>query len=422
MKHFLVIWLLGIHLLTVGQVSGLKAKYMAGAPINFTFHSPENTVGLIIVHAYGTTPTRGTKEGQEWTFTIPPMITQKKGMLDLRLIDQQRILWQSTIEIVPDSVQAPRLESYCGPKHLIVGRGDFTMISSTVLDRYDNPFPTGTPIETHSFIDQHLDQGTCIMDELIAFKRLYGSNYRGYGAISTHYAGASSKEFRLDFYTNEPENFYIQLKRQHAYADGLQLVEMISSTIQDRFGNVIENGTLVLFEITDSNQRVTIGHAETIGGVAHIKLPAPTYPTQWKIKASVPGYARSNQQYLSFEPSLKDLPFKTTKQALVIGPLKSFMGQHVREGLLVDVALTPVLIPHLTKTPWPLPYVPPYTPRLRPCIPQEQLILPTTYTLPTENGTATLDFSKNLILPGIYEARIAVGGLIKTLKITVPNE
>lgn len=372
---------------TVAQVQ-YEPWYHAGNEIVFLLQNELDSALLVADHSFGTSVIEGVSASGSTTFRLPSIISSRRGTVSLKIMRQQQLVWEGQTEILADTLGYSTLESYCGPKHLVVAVNDFTMLTTTVLDEYDNPYPERTPIEARSMIQNQSKSLQVESDGLIAFARIYAPAKSGYGAVSANFKDISSKEFRLDFYTADPFNFTVSIRRQHDFADGNQLVTLSTSEIKDRFGNFVENGTIVYFYLTDHLGRLSSATASTIDGVAEIHLPAPNYPTSWTISAIIPHYAQSNQMALSFKRAITRLPVIVSDTILQIGPVTSFLGQLAKEGMLISIRLD-----------------------------SGQKIQD--FDVPIENGFASLNFRKQLVQPGTYTATIELGDLTEELTLTV---
>jgi len=378
--------------LAIGLKAQVKVRvqdqYIAGEEIRvFIEKEVEENTYLKITHAAGSALLRPAKNSPGSYFEIPEPIRNKSGVLDLELIGWEQS-WKKQVAILPDTSLAS-IEAYCGPKHLVVDRSDFTMITAMVLDEYDNPFPKETQVEMKAFINEELRVVSSATSELSAYQLFYAPGVTGNGAISSVFKEASSKEFRLTFYANDPEHFQLLASRQHGYADGGQLVKIYTSEIRDRNENIVENGTMVQFEITDSQGQLSFIFAETIEGVAIFEIPAPLSQTNWLINALIPNYAKSDTLNLAFKKAFDDLPVAHAEDSLVVGPIKSYMGQFAKYGLPVEVDLKN----------------------------NERKL---NFSLPIKNGFVVLRYQQDLIPTGEYEVTCRLGTLENTFKITVP--
>ncbi|MFK7952616.1 MAG: hypothetical protein AB8B73_07190 [Ekhidna sp.] len=380
-----------IHLVWTFQLIGqtqTASTYVAGEEISIIHGGDPTTHFLHVTHAFGSNILSGKAKNNETHYILPSIITKKSGRIDLAIMTDGEEVWKNTITIIADTENEKMMESYCGPKHLIVSKNDFAMITSTVLDQYDNPLPQNTSIDVNYLVDDQLKKKTIQTTHLLGYERVYAPRKSGFGAVSTNYENVGSKEFRLDFYPNDPENYRIGYERQHEYADGNQLISISTSTIKDRFGNQVDNGTMVYFSIIDDQNRISSGTSETINGVAQFQLPAPENATIWKVKSYIPNYAEASELSISFKESVTDFTTEISDNAIKVGPIKGFMGQFVREGSLVSFVLTS----------------------------DDKSI---TYEIPTKAGVVLLDFRKKIIPQGMYEVEVSLGNIIKKLKVEV---
>mgnify|MGYP001799506552 CR=1 FL=1 len=274
---------------------------------------------------------------------LPFEFSTKAGLLKLRFFNNGQSMYRDELEILPDKQKTKKIESFCGPKHLVVGRNDFSMIVSTVLDIYDNPLPEGTPIGVNFQQGGQVTSHSFRSETLYGYKKYYAGEKSGYGAITTFYDTLGSESFRLDIYATDPEDFEITYERQHAYADGEQLVVFSTSIIKDGFGNVISDGTVVQFVLEQPDGPSTIFNGVTIAGIARGLRYAPQAQASWKVRALIPNYAIStNQLAISFRQSVKDFDLSLQRETnrLNVGPVTGFMGQWVKDGTDVTVRIT----------------------------------------------------------------------------------
>lgn len=360
---------------------GLDSCYDAGATIAFSFlNNSKNSPVLTIHHSYGTSIIAGTEKNKgQIQFQIPKLISNKAGLISLTLSDHSIIYWQGETYISPDTKSKSSIEAYCGPKHLLTGRDDFSMAIASVLDTHDNPYVDGTKIDFGTLINQKYVVDSIAVQGLVAYKRIYAPNTNGYGSIAVGYNALSHSEFRVDFYSNDPEDFNISVHRQHQYADGNQLIEFETSQLHDASANDIGNGTLVYFSIEDSKGRKTSLTTPIINGMGRFSIPAPNYPTTWRVNAEIPYYAKSNNSLsLEFKASITDIPVELNDYKLKVGPVNGFMGQWAKDGTALTITLF----------------------NSNHSIELKQTLI---------DGTSTVDLSQRSMPSGNYSIRVAIG-------------
>ncbi|MEL7006793.1 MAG: hypothetical protein AAFN93_29305 [Bacteroidota bacterium] len=205
----------------------------AGDNLVVTFEGVDQSSTLLFYHSYGVIELSNTKKGGMLSFQIPSLLSQYAGTFRYELIAGQTPLRKGNI-IIKSSV-ASDLETYCGPKHILVGGEDFSMLTSLILDELDNPIPNTTDLSAQvggNIISKPMDSSV-----LINYTKIFSPKKRGNGAVAAKFGDLASQEFRLEFYANQPEDYQIAVEKQHEYADGIQLVSITSSTIRDQYGN-----------------------------------------------------------------------------------------------------------------------------------------------------------------------------------------
>jgi len=370
------------------QIVGLQSSYTAGDQIVFYHPTVATPLTALVIHSHGSHLVVGKPEKSQTIFEIPLELSKKRGLLSISIRNEDQVLVKGETHILAAENDQNSIESYCGPKHLVAGINDHSMIIATVLDPYDNPFPDSTLVEFKSNMEGQISSKLQDMEFLVAYDRFYAPSKVGYGALTTAYHETSSKEFRLIFYANDPENFTITSAREHEFADGNQLIAITTSEIRDPFFNLIENGTLVEFRIITREGKRYQAHSETIGGKATIELPAPAYETHWNVQAFIPEYAKSNTLTLEFIQSLKQLPIQITSEELVVGPLTGYMDQFIKEGTPVAITLKKESNTY-------------------------------EFVLNSEYGFVHLNYEKYLLPKGEFSALIQVANLSKSTKLIV---
>ncbi|WP_253256022.1 hypothetical protein [Formosa algae] len=93
------------------------------------------------------------------------------------------------------------------------------------------------------------------------------------------------------------------------------------------------------FFITNQKQNILTTTGTTIDGIAQAKIIHPDYKDAWTVKAYVDGMAESESIVLQYKSVIKDYNVKFSEQnrSITVGPLQSFMGQMIPDGLHVKL-------------------------------------------------------------------------------------
>ena len=83
-------------------------------------------------------------------------------------------------------------------------------------------------------------------------------------------------------------------------ADGKELTTLSTTIIKDRYGNTIENGTLVSFILKNNNSAIN-AYGKTINGIAKTQILHPKKPEKYMAIAFIAGFANSNELIIEYK-------------------------------------------------------------------------------------------------------------------------
>ncbi|GGX24277.1 hypothetical protein [Aquimarina muelleri] len=318
-------------------VSAHKKIVEAGNPIVLDFKVNKEIATELLLHtSYGSTTIQPDIAG-ETRFTIPRFIANKKGTVSYTLFYEKGNLYQGELQIRSNTKTKVCLESYIGPPSIIAGGIDYAMQVVVPTDSYDNPLPDSTNVTIgHQFLDIEKKKELRSKD-MIAWQNIFSYNSSGRILLFSKVKETISKEFSIDVFPSLPENFQIQSKRKHSYADGNQITQFITSIIKDKHGNIISDGSLVKFVIKNTKGLLLHTQANTVNGQAIAKMLHPDHEDAWQVKAYIHGMAESNSIRIEYSKVLEDFDtqFKKGNRYVTVGPLVSFMGQLIPDGAMV---------------------------------------------------------------------------------------
>ncbi|MFP9116067.1 hypothetical protein ACLI1A_19165 [Flavobacterium sp. RHBU_3] len=327
---------------SVNNIPAMGTKFTAGDKIVFKLNSSgesnEGSPTLVLKSTYGTTVVSATYNKNVLTYTLPDFFSRKTGLVHWKLITDEGVWQQGLFYILPES-KVTHVENYLGPRSMLTGDRHYTMMVAAPTDAYDNPKPEGTPVAIKSQFLENISVTSYPVKDFIAWKRIYSPEKSGKMLTSIACGGEESKETETDVYPNLPVNFKIGYKRNHKFADGNQLTTLATSEIRDKFGNVVADGTLVLFEILTNRGKILKTYGATISGVAEAKILAPERYDSYKVKAFVNGMGESSLIKIDYYPIKVDIEYNFSKgnRVLTVGEINSFMGQMAPDGTLVTI-------------------------------------------------------------------------------------
>ena len=159
--------------------------------------------------------------------------------------------------------------------------------------------------------------------------------------ITATHKTESSAEMTTDVHAAKATSFTINYSRNHKYADGNQIIEFATDIIKDEFNNIITDGTLVSFTITDTKCMLLKTMGTTINGIAKASLLHPNEPENWLATAYINGASKSNTLAIVFESAVKDfhVVFSDDGRTIQIEKVQSFMHQLIPDGMPIKLEI-----------------------------------------------------------------------------------
>lgn len=292
---------------------------------------------LYCSNSYGSSMIYPDKNDGKITFRIPKFLSKKRGLLTWKTIGLETNISGS---LFVNSLQQPKtIETYLGPPSIDAGAIDYTMLVVIPTDSLDNPIKDNSKVDVKNQFLKSERSTPIFTDKLIGYKNIYSPLKSGRMIISSESYGLNSKEFDVNIMPAIATNFKIYAKRNHEYADGNQITSFYTSIIKDRLNNVIIDGSFIEFYITNKKGNILKTTGTTINGVAHAKIIHPDFEENWSVKAYSIGISESNVINLKFKKVIDNytVDFNNNNRTIKIGPLESFMGQIIPDGLIVKL-------------------------------------------------------------------------------------
>ncbi|MGB2272786.1 MAG: hypothetical protein ACPH2K_00300 [Flavicella sp.] len=323
------------------RILTLDSNYEAGALTYFSVEADKQiNPSLICSNSYGTILLNPTRIKETLLFKLPKSIKNKRGIVNWILIEKQKKLRVGKFNIIANS-EVKTIDNYLGPNLLEVDNTNYAMYINLVFDLFDNIASEGTPtVITTQFLDS-IHKDTIAIQNMISYKKIYSGSSIGKMSLSTTVQSKSTEEKYIDFVSGNPLDFEITAKRNHDYADGNQITEFVTSTIKDKSGNTVSDGTYVSFLIRDQNNNLMQCAATTIKGIASAKIVNPESAVTWDVKALITGFSESNSIQLTYKQSVKDFDilYKKELNSIRVGPIKSYMHQLIPNGFKVTLEI-----------------------------------------------------------------------------------
>ena len=319
-----------------------ERTFIAGNEVALTFSTEDDKSPLLFINnSYGSTIISPENTATELVFKIPSVFSKKAGILNWTLIYEGKSKLKNSIEILPNIATKTLIESYLGPRSIQAGNKDYSMLVVIPTDIYDNPLPENTSIKIN---EQFLDNITSTEEKtknLIAWNTIMAKEKARSILVSSSCNTTNSNELTTVIYPSNPTNFLINFSRNHNFADGNQITELTTSKLLDEFGNTISDGTIVEFNIKNTENNILKTRATIINGFAKAKVLHPDSKDTWKVKGFVNGLAESNTITINYEPITTNfnVQFSENNRKIKVGPIQSIMNQLITDGALVKLKI-----------------------------------------------------------------------------------
>lgn len=356
-------------------------EYLAGDNIVLEISATTDDIPLLkIMGNQGIILIKPIKNDAYLKYPIPQFISNEAGVFYWKLLQTNL---EGKLKILPKNIH--HIESYVGPPTLEASKDDFTMITILPVDEFDNPQLDSTTVTLKNFIDFKKEEKDLMINDLFTFDILNAPTSTGKLITTVTSGNVSSKEHTIDIMAGRAVDFTLSRKRNHPYADGNQTLQLITSSITDRYGNTVSDGTLVTFYVQTENGTTRQTTATTINGVATANLLHPEKAESWEVRALIPNMAVSNYVKIEFLPAIKDFDIQITGRSIKVTSLTSFLGQIIPDGFTVEAIIVGNDSDHnLNKG--------------------------------TLNGDVTFYLDPNVFEKGDYDIKITAGGIVKHLK------
>lgn len=338
--HFLIILILisaGDKGLTDSNFN--PVEWRAGEELILKFPDVSGEVFIFLDNSYGKTILIPRTSDGILQFKIPDAFIEKSGLLKWILKADDQVVDKGKVTILP-LITPDLIENYLGPRSIRAGGHDYSVLVSIPTDRFDNPLSDGNLVEVSQYFQSKINTYQIPIRHGIAWKRFYSKEKVGKIIISTSCKSVASREMITEVYPSFPSPFTIRVEREHDYADGNQVTQIITSPILDEFGNLVSDGTAVEFWIRGKDNVLLKTIGTTINGLAMAGVRHPEIPQEWRVRAGIAGLAQSNELILNYKPVIQDLNvnFDEQNRLVKVGPLKSFLGQLVPDGTRVQLS------------------------------------------------------------------------------------
>ena len=325
-----------------------KSEMLAGTsikeiPIQTHDLRARDEMQLLVMNKWGTKILLPISDGEKLYFNTSDVLFEEAGEIELMLLAGAEVLDKHKFEVLP-LAGVNLIESYLGPKTIIVNSSEKSMLTNVINDKYGNPVKDGTPIEyslRYPGSSDNLDK-VVETEHLVSYVQFRSKELTGKIIVGAKSTDASIREQEVRVIAGPPSKVEIEVVEWFPYADSRQMVWLRTNIIRDEFQNVVADGTEIKFEVEDASLGNNEYKSFTIGGIANVYIENPSKETTWNVVAKTYDGVTSNLLNLNFESNIESIAFDYDRRnhKIKVGPIISGLGQHVNDGTEVSLTIS----------------------------------------------------------------------------------
>ncbi len=323
-------------------------EILAGSPLTVTLGpvdlSEGTPVTVIFNHSYGVRTYTAALVNGSANLVIPANDTIRSGFTTITAVSGVH-RGSTNLNITADKPIEP-IVPLVGSDTIIADGNHWSIAAVLPYDRYLNPVDTGTIVNMRvRHPDGQQDNFQVLTDNLVAWQRIFSGLVAGKTTISVESEGSFGPVAEIQEIPGWPVDFSIIADPPTIPADGRQLVVLTTSELRDSNGNVVPDGTAVVFTVSEpATGRARRINAFTVSGVAKASLQAPSVPQTVSIQATVYHQSSTPLGY-NFTPDVTtfpvDLALGEAENLLVnAGPILGELQQFVPDGTSGELRIT----------------------------------------------------------------------------------
>lgn len=333
----------------VPPVVGLPGELTAGSTLPVTVGGAAGVVTLTVLAPWGTAVRTADPVDGVATFALPPEITRGTGTLTL-IADSGGQIGTGSVTVLPGPAVGPLLP-VVGARSVVADGTDRSMVVAIPVDEWGNAIADGSAVTVvHRDPTGLTSTADATMAHLLGWLELPSGTVAGRGQVwlqAGPNGAVTGQQVSLDEVAGPPLPFTVTAvdptQPGRLGADGQNLLELRTSVLTDRFGNVQPDGTLVTVEWRGPAGPARAS-AVTISGVAELSVQAPTLAGTVTVTASARGTATAAPLEVVYPAVVTDVPVdsRVDERGLVVtvGPVNRTGGTYVPDGTAATVVLT----------------------------------------------------------------------------------
>lgn len=321
-----------------GEISYLAKRYRAGDKIKFklkTENLKDEDVLIVWDGKFGVKYFDKTIFSEELLYTFPDSLSIYSGFATIKVIHCDKILCQEST-YVESLHPVGTIESYIGPKTLAIDQNMESMMCLIPTDRFGNALEdTQEVIFNTKYRKLQTQTITKNIENLVSYIKIDNNQQVGKVLLGAKCVDTYIDEQEISIVQGPMKEVNINIVELHPYGDDRQLVHLNTDVINDVKGNIIADGSSVIFLVQENDKVIAQYQAYTVSGIATVFIENPKDAANWTV--SISGAAKGNEIQLNFEDNIESIPLRIEKKHLIIGPVIGSLDQYIPDGTQVAI-------------------------------------------------------------------------------------
>jgi hypothetical protein len=302
-------------------------------------------LSVVVIGSYGPRLVNAVFHGGRARVLAPDTQSQQSGTVTIVARSGQAEGTARTT-IVPGPAVEP-VTALVGARAVVADRAHWSIAVVVPFDRFANPLPSGTMVHIGVLhADGSLQQMQAPIAHLLAWTKIYSHVKAGSDTVVARVGNAHGPTSALLEVAGLPAPFTVSASPTNLPADGQSVVTLRTSTLVDRFGNILPDGMLTMFHARLPDGTLESIPAQTVDGVATATLQAPREQGVSIVWASV-FTVTSGSLKVPFAPGpavgtfslTADLNAAQARMTVMTGALLGELGAFVPDGTPVSFSL-----------------------------------------------------------------------------------
>lgn len=321
-----------------GEISYLAKTYQAGDKIKFkltTENLKDEDILIVWDSKFGEKYFDKTIFSEEVLFSFPDSLSIYSGFATIKVIHCDKILCQKST-YVESLHPVGTIESYIGPKTLAIDQNMQSMMCLIPTDKFGNALEDTQKVTFNTkYRKQSTQTETKNIDNLLTYIKIENNKQVGKVLLGAKCVDSYIDEQEIAIVQGPMQEVKINIVEMHPYGDDRQLVHLNTDVIHDLKGNIIADGSSVIFVVHENDKIKAQYQAYTVSGIASVFIENPKNAAKWTV--SVSGAAKGNEVHLNFQDNIESIPLRIEKNYLVIGPVIGSLDQYIPDGTQVAI-------------------------------------------------------------------------------------